>query len=430
MNKNIKWKLFSMLGSLRLSIFLLFGIAIVTMLGTIIEQDKTIEFYQLNYPVSTPIFGFISWKVILFFGLDHVYTNLIFYSLLVLFSCTLLICTFSKQLPMLKIARIWRFYRKKRQFHKLSSFIQFDRKAFPFFVFSLNSKGYFVFQKKQTVYGHKGLLGRVSPIIVHFSIICILFGSILSSVSGFVVQQIVPNGESFHIQNVLNAGSLSVMPQNILGKVKDFWIVYNSDGSINQFFSEIILENPYGKTVKKQTIYVNKPLRYKGLFIYQTDWNITGLKFLINNSPFQVSATPNTSKDNLHFWTVYLPNNSAFTQGSVFVISDLKGYVDIYSQDQKFITHQKIGEKFLLNGIHMQITEVITSTGLQIKADPGIPIIYLGFLLLMLSTLSSYLNYAQVWIFRDSQYSLIGGKSNRDIVKFEEDFHQIYQNLN
>ena len=28
----------------------------------------------------------------------------------------------------------------------------------------------------------------------------------------------------------------------------------------------------------REIIYVNKPLRYKGVTVYQTDWGITGLK--------------------------------------------------------------------------------------------------------------------------------------------------------
>jgi cytochrome c biogenesis protein ResB len=44
------------------------------------------------------------------------------------------------------------------------------------------------------------------------------------------------------------------------------------------------------------------------------------------------------------------------------------------------------------------LLEIISSTGLQIKTDPGIPVIYLGFFLLMLSTLISYITYSQIWI--------------------------------
>jgi cytochrome c biogenesis protein ResB len=54
------------------------------------------------------------------------------------------------------------------------------------------------------------------------------------------------------------------------------------------------------------------------------------------------------------------------------------------------------------------LLEIISSTGLQIKTDPGIPVIYLGFFLLMLSTLISYITYSQIWIIQKTK-TFIGG---------------------
>ena len=57
--------------------------------------------------------------------------------------------------------------------------------------------------------------------------------------------------------------------------------------------------------------------------------------------------------------------------------------------------------------------EFIPETGLQIKADPGIPLIYLGFGVLMISTLLSYLSYTQFWLTQKQNKLLIGGNTNR-----------------
>ena len=34
-------------------------------LGTIIEQNQTLTFYKENYPIDNPLFGFVSWKLII-----------------------------------------------------------------------------------------------------------------------------------------------------------------------------------------------------------------------------------------------------------------------------------------------------------------------------------------------------------------------------
>ena len=53
------------------------------------------------------------------------------------------------------------------------------------------------------IYCYKGLIGRIAPIIVHFSMIIILIGAIIGSVCGFKAQEIIPKTETFHIQNIL-----------------------------------------------------------------------------------------------------------------------------------------------------------------------------------------------------------------------------------
>jgi len=41
--------------------------------GTVIEQGQSVEFYQANYPEHPALFGFLTWKVLLTVGWDHVY---------------------------------------------------------------------------------------------------------------------------------------------------------------------------------------------------------------------------------------------------------------------------------------------------------------------------------------------------------------------
>ena len=100
------WKIVYSLGNLQLAIFLLLIIAILSSLGTIIEQDKNSLFYEINYPVSSPVMGFLSSDTIFLLGLDHIYTSSWFLLLLVVFGSSLVSCTFSRQVPSLKLARI------------------------------------------------------------------------------------------------------------------------------------------------------------------------------------------------------------------------------------------------------------------------------------------------------------------------------------
>ena len=89
---------------LRFAITILLLIALFSVIGTVIEQDQSIEVYKLDYPLSNQIFGFLSWNIIIKFGLDHIYQTWWFISLIIIFGLSLLTCTILQQFPCLKIS--------------------------------------------------------------------------------------------------------------------------------------------------------------------------------------------------------------------------------------------------------------------------------------------------------------------------------------
>ena len=56
----MRQRIFRLFADLRFSIFMLLLISIFSIFGTIIEQDQSIEAYKMNYPLTNPIFGFLS----------------------------------------------------------------------------------------------------------------------------------------------------------------------------------------------------------------------------------------------------------------------------------------------------------------------------------------------------------------------------------
>jgi cytochrome c biogenesis protein len=78
---------------LKFAIFILAILAIISSLGSFIEQNENLFFYQTNYPTSAPIYGFIDWQFITILGLDHLYTTLWFFILLLFLAISLISCT-------------------------------------------------------------------------------------------------------------------------------------------------------------------------------------------------------------------------------------------------------------------------------------------------------------------------------------------------
>jgi cytochrome c biogenesis protein len=416
----MKQNSFRLLADLRFSIFILLLISFCSIAGTIIEQDQTIETYKINYPLNNPIFGVLSWNLIIKFGLDHVYKTWWFLTLIVLFGCSLTLCSFLQQLPSLKVARRCQFFRTINPFYRLKISTVLNNSSFNKILSRIKNQQYSIFYQKNMVYCYKGLIGRIAPIVVHFSMILVLIGTIIGSLFGFKAQESVPKTETFHIQNILTNGPASIISKTS-ARVNDFWITYTKTKTISQFYSDISILDFKGNEKTRKTLYVNYPLIHNNIYYYQTDWNLIGLRF--QNSFKQIIEYPliNIFENQNKVWLSWISNNQITNDGVILIIDNLEGYCSIYNSKGQFLGNLELNE--LIN-IQQPLTlvEIISSTGLQIKTDPGIPVIYLGFFFLMTSTLISYITYSQVWMIQKDEQIFIGGNTNRDIFEFELEF--------
>ena len=422
----MKQILFRFLADLRFAIFILLLIALFSIIGTIIEQDQPLEIYKQNYPLINPIFGFLSWDIIIKFGLDHVYKTAWFIFLIVLFGISLLTCTILQQLPSLKIARRCQFFRVKKQFRKLKTYYESFNPQINQLLFKIQERQYSIFQQKNTIYCYKGLIGRVTPIIVHFSMILILIGSIYGSLTGFTAQEIIPKTEIFHIQNLLSIGQLTKIP-NLSARVNDFWITYTDKTTINQFYSDISVLNNSGSEIDRQTILVNSPETYQNVYYYQTDWNLVGLRFEINSlDPIIQYPLLSPIKRGEKIWISWIPTADTLDDGLTFLVNNLQGSGLLYNKVGSFLGNWELNEN-LQTYSSMKPIDIISSTGLQIKTDPGIPLVYTGFGLLMVSTVISYITYSQIWIVKKKNFYCIGGNTSRAKFDFELEFFDLVQ---
>lgn len=168
---------------------------------------------------------------------------------------------------------------------------------------------------------------------------------------------------------------------------------------------------------------------------YQTDWSIVGLNIQIDNDDIiQLPLKLITTNTSSRFWisSLQMPTKENLdTKKEVLLLfDDLTGKFQIYNSKQNLISEQDIGTSFMINGHELKIIDVITSTGLQIKADPGLLFVYLGFLFLIFSVLLSYVSYSQIWAIKRSNTLYLSGQTNRATYFFEQDFIKMLSKLN
>ena len=404
---------------LKFLILILALIAFASSFGSFIEQDEPQNFYEENYPLEKPIYGFISSKIILNLGLDHVYNTWWFLSLLLILGLSLIGCTLTRQFPLVENSKEYFFRKQINSFLKLPFSIKLQNRFYlkEIILLKLQKLNLFIYQKGDLIYGYKGLVGRISPILVHISLIIILMGSTLGAFKNFKAQEVLPKGEVFHIQNPLKIGRLTPLP-NLTTRVNDFWVEYKNN-KINQFYSNLSILDNYGNELKNQTISVNNPIRFKDIDVYQSDWNLIGIRIkdIEKNKIYEYPVFQ--LNKNAKAWITWI-NDSSKTLSVVF--DQLENTFSIYNETGDFVEIKNIGDSITKN---YKLVDLLPSTGLLIKYDPSIRLIYLGFGLLMLTTLLSYLPYTQFWVYENSKNIWIGSSTNRGKIQLEIEFENL-----
>lgn len=416
-------KTFKLIIKLEFALLNLGLIAVCSSLGSFIEQDEPSFFYEENYPLNRPIYGFITSKFILFLGLDHVYTTWWFLGLLGILAISLTGCSITRQFPLLNNSKEYFFRKQKVTFLNLP----FSIKLKNFFylketiLLKLQNLNFYVYQKGNLVYGYKGLIGRISPILVHVSLLIVLGGSTIGAFKNFKAQEMLPKGEIFHVQNPIKIGWLTPLP-TITTRINDFWVEYQGK-KIHQFYSNLSVLDNFGNEIKNQTISVNNPLRYKQVDFYQSDWNLIGIrvKQLSENRNYEFPVFPlqKASKS----WITWIKTDKI---NRTVIFDQLENTFLLYDETGKFLNLINIGEEI---ENEWMVNDLLPSTGLLVKYDPSISIIYLGFGLLMITSLLSYLPYTQFWIFEEKNNVWIGTSTNRGKIQLEIEFENLLREL-
>ncbi len=405
----------NILKNLKFSIFILFLIAFISSLGSIIEQDQDQSFYELTYASKNAVYGFLNGKLILLLQLDHLYQSWYFNSLLILLVLSLTLCSFYNQWPLLKNSRKFFFNLRLKNFQNKKEF--FKKQNIPFekedFLLKTQKLNYYLYQNQNYIYGYKALIGRISPIFVHLSLIILLLASLFSAFENLKAEEILAKGEIAHFQNLLKVGKLTSLPKiNI--RINDFWANYENQ-KIKQFYSNISLLDNAAKEKDNKTISVNQPLTYKSFNFYQSDWDFKGIRILdkIKEKSLEYPLFPLSKKEKI--WISWINTKDEMQKQYIFIVDELRNTFFVYDEKGKFLKEEEINRSLFSK---FQVIDFIKRTGLLIKYDPTIPVIYLSFAFLILSTFLSFLPYQRLCVFTyQANIVFFSFSSNRNIFQ-------------
>ena len=94
----------------------------------------------------------------------------------------------------------------------------------------------------------------------------------------------------------------------------------------------------------------------------------------------------------------------------------------VYDSDGQALTLLRPGGPAQeVKGLPLRVASVLPASGLLLKRDPGVPLVYLGFAVLLLGGGLSLIATRQLWaIAKDGQLH-VGGLCNRNLTAFAQE---------
>jgi cytochrome c biogenesis protein len=120
-----------------------------------------------------------------------------------------------------------------------------------------------------TLFAEKWRWTRLGVYIVHSSVILLLFGGLVGSLFGFEGFVNIPEGETVDTIRLRNTGALKRLDFSV--RCDDFSISFYDTGQPKEYRSRLsVIED--GTVVFQRDIIVNDPLRYKGINLFQSSY--------------------------------------------------------------------------------------------------------------------------------------------------------------
>ena len=406
------------LSSLKIAILLLLIIATSCALGTLIPQQESEQFYYDKFN-NAPFLGIINGKTLLLFEFNHVYTSVWFLLLLVWLGVALSVCSFRRQLPILKSALTWIDYKSPRQIAKLSVAQTIVAKnasvSLEKLSINLRKQGWNVINKEGRIAARQGVIGRLGPILIHLGMILLMIGATYGSLTGKTIEKFLAPGRSIDLVNNNDEKGLTI-------ELQKFQIERDPQGRAEQYKSTINIIEPNGNNQSKE-ISVNYPFRYKGLTLYQADWSLAAITIQIENSPkLQIPIGPIPELGD-QVWGTVIPTTQTGENPILLTVENELGPVKIYNNDGTFLKSLNINKEGKVKDISIRIISIIPSSGLLLKHDPGVPIVYTSFAIILVGGSLSIISTKKIWVLYEKEKSLIyiGGLSNRNLSGFSKE---------
>ncbi len=267
-------RLYQFFASVVLTITLLLTLAATSIIGTLIPQNLAPETYLRAY-------GQGLFRLFSILNLGDMYHSWWFQSLTIILAVNIIVCSVDRLPGIWKIVFGVRSRFKSGKFKNKPGTTEFlsteSAPAMKTAAETLISKSYGHIQvspsdKGFIVYGEKWRWSRLGVYIVHLSVVLLLLGAVIGSLFGFDGYVNIPEGET--IDHIRSRGTGQKIPLPFKIRCDRFSVTFYKDGAPKEFRSDLVIIEK-GRDTYKKSIIVNDPLRYNGVNIFQSSYGET-----------------------------------------------------------------------------------------------------------------------------------------------------------
>jgi cytochrome c biogenesis protein len=424
-------RLAAWIADLRLAIGLLLVIAVASGIGTVIPQKEPEGLYHQLYD-ATPWLGLLHANGVLALQLDHVYSSGWFLALLAWLALALLLCSWRRQWPALQAALRWIDYRSARQLSKLSVAETLPASTgadsqLAALETRLRAGGWQVQPAEGRLAARRGLAGRVGPLLVHAGLVVLLLGAAWGALGGQRQEQFLAPGRSLELLDSRGHSQLTLA-------LDGFAVQRDPAGRPEQFSSQLRLLEGDGSEgsglLKAAAISVNHPLRFRGITLYQADWALAAIDVQLGRSPVLQLPLQTFPQLGDQVWGLVLPTRPDGTEPVLLSLSSEQGPVDVYGADGQLISQLPVGgEAREVKGLPLRVAGVLPASGILLKRDPGVPLVYAGFAIALVGGGLSLIATRQLWAVAEAGQLHVAGLCNRNLTGFARELPELLAGL-
>jgi len=453
-------------------VVLLLSLAVTSIVGTVIPQNENPAAYFRAY-------GEFVYKLFDFLGIFDMYHSWWFQFLILLLTINIIVCSIDR------LSTTWKIIFVKNPSFNLSRFRKLSQKE----VFDGNhspkelSKVYEPFVTRHFGYTHveetdKGLCifaekwrwTRFGVYTVHLSVVLLLLGGLIGSIFGFEGFATIPEDEKINSFRIRNTGQVRALGFEVL--CDDFNISFYDNGAPEEYRSSLTIIE-HGKAVYKKDIIVNDPLRYKGINIFQSSYGKMPSGALQNEKVHEKAPPENiilnfASKESGKAYKIKTvigkPVNIPEGLGKFVIVEYRKSanfggqnighaYMGILTPKDKdpvnimlplhFPNFDKMRRGAVVISVAEQKTKTFNPgeksdqryyTGLQITKDPGVWVVYTGFIGMIIGIFITFFMSHQrmcIEIVKSGKNSqvIVTGTSNKNKLAMQNRVKKIAEKL-